>query len=76
MTLRSSRQYTLTASTIGELRGILAECTELPDGAVVRAKVGFGNPTGAKIKNVTVIVDEPGLPVDFADYFRRTGDQP
>ena len=69
-------QYVLADSTLGELRRILEQCVEMPDDAVVRAKVGFGNPTGAKIKNVTVIADEPGLPVDFAAYFRRGGDQP
>ena len=76
MAPRSSRQYTILASTLGELRRIVEECAELPDGAVVRAKVGFGNLTGAKIKNVTVIIDEPGPHVDFAAYFRRTGDRP
>ena len=67
MTPRSSRQYTLTGSTLGELRRILAECTELPDGAVVRAKVGFGNPTGAKIRSLAITTDG-SLP--------RVGDQP
>ena len=76
MAPRSSRQYTILGSTLGELRRIVEECAELPDGAVVRAKVGFGNPTGAKIKSLVIIVDEPGPHVDFADYFRRTGDQP
>jgi len=58
-------QYVLADSTLGELRRILEQCAEMPDDAVVRAKVGFGNLTGAKIKNVTVIID-----------FQRTGDQP
>ena len=60
-------QYALADSTLGELRRILKQCAEMPDDAVVRAKVGFGNPSGAKIKSLAITTDG-SLP--------RVGDQP
>jgi len=52
-------EYVLAVSTLAELREVVTASADLPDTAVVRARVGFGNLNGAKIRKIRIGVEKP-----------------